>query len=63
MPEVNELSLIKNILLNTLPNAEIWLFGSRTTGKAQKYSDVDILIKAEDKIPFVNTLASQRKVC
>jgi len=37
-----------------LPHAEIFIFGSRTQGKAQKYSDVDIALKGE--IPFMDLL-------
>ena len=31
-------------------NLEIYVFGSRATGKARKYSDIDIAIKSNAKI-------------
>ena len=36
---------IKTTVLSVLPDVEIFIFGSRTQGKAQKYSDVDIALK------------------
>ncbi len=41
---------IKTTILSVLPDVEIFIFGSRTQGKAQKYSDVDIALKGD--IPF-----------
>ena len=32
--------------------ADFYIFGSRATGKNRPYSDLDILIKAEQAIPF-----------
>lgn len=43
-------ALIKEILLEQLPNAKIYAFGSRVTGKSTKYSDLDIAVDATDKI-------------
>jgi predicted nucleotidyltransferase len=45
---------IKNIVLNFIDNKEIdlFVFGSRALGKAKKYSDYDIGIKSEKKIPL-----------
>jgi uncharacterized protein len=39
------LKKIKTILRHYFPTSQIWLFGSRVTGTAKKYSDLDILIK------------------
>jgi predicted nucleotidyltransferase len=41
----NHYIIIKKILRSYYPDAEIWLFGSRISGGAKKYSDLDILIK------------------
>lgn len=44
---------IKGVILKYLPECRIFIFGSRATGRAKKYSDVDIAIKSEqitDKI-------------
>lgn len=42
------------IINNTLPNAEIYAFGSRVDGSAKKYSDLDISINLgkKNKIPL-----------
>lgn len=48
----SELHFIKSSLLQHLPHAKFYLFGSRATGKAKKYSDIDILIVAKEKIPL-----------
>jgi uncharacterized protein len=42
-----QLILVKTILSAQLPtNAAVWLFGSRATGKAKPYSDIDLAIDA-----------------
>lgn len=35
---------IKNVIESVLDDADIYIFGSRTQGTAQKYSDVDIAV-------------------
>ena len=37
-----------------MPDVEIFIYGSRTQGKAKKYSDVDIALKGD--IPFDDLL-------
>ena len=39
-------------ITNIIPNAEIFIYGSRVKGKALKYSDVDIAIKCCEEVPF-----------
>lgn len=39
-------------ITNIIPNAEIFIYGSRVKGKALKYSDVDIAIKCNEEVPF-----------
>ncbi len=51
---VKYIEFIKETVAEILPEAEIYLFGSRTQNKAQKYSDVDIALKGE--ISFENLL-------
>lgn len=41
-----ELAVVKAILAKHIPDAVVWVFGSRATGKAKKYSDLDLCIKA-----------------
>ena len=41
---------ILTILDKYFADSEIWFFGSRITGEAKKYSDLDILIKSKEQI-------------
>lgn len=43
---------IKTTIENILGNVEIYIYGSRVQGKAQKYSDVDIALKWAYVIPI-----------
>ncbi|EKD71670.1 MAG: DNA polymerase beta protein [uncultured bacterium] len=41
----HEVEIVRNILQRHLPvKATVWLFGSRVTGFAKKFSDIDLLI-------------------
>ena len=42
--EASHLALIRSILARHVPGREVWAFGSRTTGKARTYSDLDLCI-------------------
>lgn len=42
------LNIINSIIQDD--NLEIYAFGSRVTGKAKQYSDVDIALKSKEKI-------------
>ena len=46
----DESALVKAILGRHVPDASVWVFGSRATGKAKKYSDLDICIKANQAL-------------
>ena len=52
MPQIQiseeHLKKIKTILRHYFPTSQIWLFGSRVTGNAKKYSDLDVLIKTTE---------------
>lgn len=50
--EERYLDRIKNIINSIIldDNLEIYVFGSRATGKARQYSDVDIALKLNEKI-------------
>lgn len=56
MAELDLQNKYKNFIINTisvqLPEVEIFIYGSRIQGKAQKYSDVDIAIKSGSEIPI-----------
>jgi len=42
----NELLIVKDILKRHVPDATVWVFGSRATGRAKKFSDLDLCFKA-----------------
>jgi predicted nucleotidyltransferase len=44
------LKQIKTILRKNASQYEVWVFGSRVTGKSWEYSDIDIALKSESKI-------------
>lgn len=37
-------ALVSLIVRSTLPDAEVYAFGSRTTGRARPFSDLDLLV-------------------
>ena len=39
-----ELTIVKSILGRHVPSAAVWAFGSRATGKAKKFSDLDLCV-------------------
>lgn len=51
-----ELLIVKKILARHVPDATVWVFGSRATGKAKKFSDLDLCVKAS--APMTLHLAS-----
>lgn len=54
--EPKYIDFIKETVLAEIPNAEIYIFGSRVQGNALEYSDVDIALKDEKKIPVETIL-------
>ena len=46
MPEIPQkwLKDIKEVLARHIPDVEVRAFGSRVTGKAKKYSDLDLVV-------------------
>lgn len=51
--------IVQAILARLLPNQEVWAFGSRARGGAKKYSDLDLALVGEERLPFslLNELA------
>jgi len=48
--------LVLDILRATLPaEATVWVFGSRATGRARRYSDLDLAIDAGRRLTFEET--------
>ncbi len=43
------LKLVQDILAkHLLPTAKVWVFGSRVTGRAKKFSDLDLAIETRE---------------
>lgn len=40
----DELAVIQGILKDHVPRCRVWAFGSRVTGQAKEYSDLDLVI-------------------
>jgi len=40
----DNLNVVKDILRRFIPGEEVWVFGSRVTGKAKPYSDLDLVV-------------------
>ena len=47
--------MVKHILNIHVPNYEVWAFGSRVTGTAKPYSDLDLVIITETPLPILDT--------
>ena len=43
---------LKRIISEYVPEYTIWAFGSRVTGSAKPYSDLDIVIHSEQPLPL-----------
>jgi len=46
----NEREIVLNILRRYLVDAEFFVFGSRATGTARQWSDLDLLIRAQGPV-------------
>lgn len=49
--------IVRDILRRHLPQAEVWAFGSRATGTAKPYSDLDLAIVADQPLPLATRAA------
>ncbi|MCL1946001.1 MAG: nucleotidyltransferase domain-containing protein [Chitinivibrionia bacterium] len=47
----NELEILKDIILKTVPTEQIYIFGSYAYGTPQKDSDLDVYIVVKDDAP------------
>jgi predicted nucleotidyltransferase len=48
------LEVVQAILERRLPDREVWVFGSRATGRARKYSDLDLAILGETPLSLAS---------
>lgn len=46
------LDIVLDILHRCVPRYEVRAFGSRATGRARPYSDLDLVIMTEEPLPF-----------
>lgn len=47
-----DLSKVKAILKTFIPSLSVGVFGSRVTGKARKYSDLDLVVFTKKELDF-----------
>lgn len=55
-----QLEQVRAIVRRHVHGGEVFAFGSRVSGRARKFSDLDLMIKAEGSIPW-RTLADLRE--
>jgi predicted nucleotidyltransferase len=48
----DDLAIVQNILRKHVPDREVWAFGSRVTGSARRYSDLDLAIITDAPLSF-----------
>jgi predicted nucleotidyltransferase len=48
-----QLDVIKNVIINTVPVEKIYLFGSYAYGTPQEDSDIDIYVVMKDDTPLI----------
>lgn len=47
-----QLRLTREILRSSVPGLPVWAFGSRVTGNARKYSDLDLAVGGDKPLPL-----------
>ena len=52
-----QLALVCEIIDAILPDAEVWVFGSRVTGRARPFSDLDLLFVKPDTLSWAERAA------
>lgn len=53
------LEIVLGILSAYVPQYEVWAFGSRVAGKPKEYSDLDLAVRTDNKLPN-GTMANLR---
>lgn len=56
----HQLARVREIVRQHVHGGEVFAFGSRVSGKAKKFSDLDLMIKATGGLPW-RTLAELRE--
>ena len=44
--------IVRKVFGAVLPGAQVWVFGSRATGKARPFSDLDLLVTQPPKLTW-----------
>jgi predicted nucleotidyltransferase len=47
----DELAKVQAILARLLPDREVYAFGSRATGRAREFSDLDLAVMGDEPLP------------
>lgn len=47
-----EWAIVRDVLARVAPGIEVWAFGSRATGRAKAYSDLDLALIAAAPLPL-----------
>lgn len=47
-----QLGVVRQIIATVLPDAEVWVFGSRATGRARPFSDLDLLLTEPSQLDW-----------
>ncbi len=47
-----QLAEVQKILLEFVPDYEVWAFGSRVNGTAKKTSDLDLVLRGKSPLPI-----------
>jgi type I restriction enzyme S subunit len=55
--EPDQLRIVRDILQRLAPQYPVWAFGSRTLGKAKRYSDLDLAIITDAPLPLTRQAA------
>ena len=56
----DQLKQVQEIVRQHVPSGEVYVFGSRVSGRAKKFSDLDLMIKDTGGLPW-RTLADLRE--
>jgi len=54
-----QLAIVRTLLARRVPDREVRAFGSRVTGRAWRYSDLDLVVMGSERLPDI-TLARLR---
>jgi uncharacterized protein len=53
----DQVCCVRRALEAVLPGAEVWVFGSRATGRSRPFSDLDLLLTWPDRLSWAQRAA------